>query len=87
MPEEMLEIPQDRSILQTPAGPIVRLVQRYREPLSPGVEEIRQHLVYGWLVAEGGDTTVVTVSTIFIDLVAAGTWTTAVDQLTRSLTT
>lgn len=87
VPAEMLETPRARSVVETPAGPAVRLVQRYREPLSPGVEEIREHVAYGWLVAEGSDTIVVTLSTVFVDLVAAGTWVTVVDELARSLVT
>jgi len=58
----------------------VRLVQRYREPLSADVAEIRDHITYGWLVADHAQTTVVVASTAFIDLVAAGTWITAVDE-------
>lgn len=87
VPEEMLELPRQRSIAETPGGSAVRLVQRYREPLSPGVEEIREHVVYGRLIAEGSNSSVVTVSTVFVDLVAAGKWITAVDDLARSLTT
>lgn len=87
MPEEMLEVPRDRSVLDTPAGPAVRLVQRYREPLSPGIEEIREHIAYGWLVTHHGDDTVVILSTLFVDLVAAGEWLTAVDELAQCLTT
>jgi len=88
VPEEMLERPRQRSVIETPAGTAVRLVQRYREPLCPGVEEIREHVAYGCLVA-GSDheNVVVTVSTVFVDLVAAGTWITAVDELARCLTT
>lgn len=87
VPEEMLETPRDRSLLETPAGAAVRLVQRYRESLAPGVEEIREHLAYGWLVADHAKGTVLTMSTVFVDLVAASTWTTAVDELAQSLTT
>jgi len=87
VPEDMLETPRDRSLLETPAGAAVRLVQRYREPLAPGVEEIREHLAYGWLVADHAKGTVLTMSTVFVDLVAAGTWTAAVDELAKSLTT
>lgn len=88
VPEEMLERPRQRSIIETPAGPTVRLVQRYREPLCPGVEEIRDHVAYGCLAA-GNDQgkVVVTVSTVFVDLVAAGTWIRKVDELARRLTT
>ncbi len=88
VPEEMLELPRDHSVIETPAGPAVRLVQRYREPLSPGVEEIREHVAYGWLVS-GSDhaNAVITLSTVFVDLVAAGKWIIAVDELARSLTT
>ncbi|MGI9004031.1 MAG: hypothetical protein ACR2GH_20680 [Pseudonocardia sp.] len=87
IPTEMLEVPRDRSVIETPVGPAVRLVQRYRELLSPGVEEIREHVAYGWLVS-GSDheDVVVTVSTAFVDLVAASTWITAVDELAQSLT-
>jgi len=53
-----------------------------REPLSPGVEEIREHVAYGWLVsASNHEKVVVTVSAVFVDLVAAGKWITAVDGL------
>lgn len=88
VPEEMLERPRQRSVVETPAGPAVRLVQRYREPLGPGAEEIRDHVAYGCLVAGSDrDTVVVIVSTVFVDLVAAGTWITVVDELARCLTT
>lgn len=80
VPEEMLERPRQRSVVKTLAGPAVRLVQRYREPLSSDVAEIRDHVAYGWLVADLRQTTVVVASTAFIDLVAAGTWITAVDE-------
>ncbi|MGH8922535.1 MAG: hypothetical protein ACRD0H_30065, partial [Actinomycetes bacterium] len=57
MPAEMLERPRKRSVIETPSGPAVRLVQRYREPLSTEVAEIRDHVAYGWLVAEHTRTT------------------------------
>ena len=86
VPEEMLERPRQRSIIETPAGTAMRLVQRYREPLGPGVEEIRDHVAYGCLVAGSDrDTVVVVVSTVFVDLVAAGTWIIVVDELARRL--
>jgi hypothetical protein len=81
VPEAMLERPRQRSVVETPAGPAVRLVQRYREPLSPGVEEVRDHVAYGWLTGNR----VVVASTTFVDLVAAGNWTTTVDELARSV--
>lgn len=80
VPEEMLERPRQRSVVETSSGPAVRLVQRYREPLSPDVAEIRDHIAYGWLVADHAQTTVVVASTAFVDLVAAGSWITAVDE-------
>jgi len=88
VPEDMLERPRQRSVIETPAGTAVRLVQRYGEPLSPDAAEIRDHVAYGWLVS-GNDheKVVVTVSTVFVDLVAAGKWITAVDELARCLTT
>lgn len=87
VPEEMLERPRQRSVVETPAGTAVRLAQRYGEPLSPDAAEIRDHVAYSWLVS-GSDheNAVVTVSTLFVDLVAAGKWITAVDELARSLT-
>lgn len=81
VPEEMLERPRQRSVVETPAGPAVRLVQRYREPLSPGVEEVRDHVAYGWLVGNQA----VIVSTTFVDLVATERWITMVDDLGRSV--
>ncbi|MGH3871886.1 MAG: hypothetical protein ACRDSR_10305 [Pseudonocardiaceae bacterium] len=63
----------------------LRLVQRYREPVSAEVAEIRDHVAYGWLVTGHTRTTVVIASTIFVDLVTAGTWITAVDELARSV--
>ena len=87
VPEEMLERPRQRSIIGTPAGSAVRLVQRYGEPLSPDAVEIRDHVAYGWLVADRDRTRVVIASTAFVDLVAAGKWITAVDELARCLTT
>jgi hypothetical protein len=86
VPEEMLERPRQRSIVETPTGRAVRLVQRYREPLSPDVAEIRDHVAYGWLIADPTQNTVVIASTAFVDLVAAGTWLTEIDALARSVT-
>ncbi|MGH3886010.1 MAG: hypothetical protein ACRDSZ_05450 [Pseudonocardiaceae bacterium] len=86
VPEEMLERPRQRSIVETPAGTAVRLVQRYGEPLTPDTAEIRDHVAYGWLVADRDQITVVIASTTFVDLVAAGTWITAIDELARSVT-
>ncbi|MGH3831275.1 MAG: hypothetical protein ACRDRS_12655 [Pseudonocardiaceae bacterium] len=77
VPAEMLECPRQRSVVETLTGPAVRLVQRYREPLSSNAAEIRDHIAYGWLFAQ---TTVVVASTAFVDLVAAGTWITTVDE-------
>ncbi len=88
VPEDVLERPRQRSVIGTPAGSAVRVVQRYGEPLAPdGVVEIRDHVAYGWLVADRDQTKVVIASTAFVDLVAAGTWITAVDELAQSLTT
>ena len=81
VPEEVLERPRQRSVVKTLAGPAVRLVQHYREPLSADVAEIRDHVAYGWLVADLRQTTVVVASTAFVDLVAAGAWITAADEL------
>lgn len=86
VPEEMLERPRQRSVIGTSAGSAVRLVQRYGEPLAPDAAEIRDHIAYGWLVADRDQTRVVIASTAFVDLVAAGTWITAIDELARSVT-
>ncbi|MGH3693495.1 MAG: hypothetical protein ACRDRX_05775 [Pseudonocardiaceae bacterium] len=83
VPEEILERPRQRSVIETPLGQAIRLVQRYREPLSPEVAQIREHMAYGWLVLGSAQNTVVLASTAFVDLVAAGTWTTAVDEMAR----
>lgn len=86
VPEEMLERPRQRSVIGTPAGSAVRLVQRYRQPLSPDMAEIRDHVAYGWLVADRDQIRMVLASTTFVDLAAAGTWITAIDELARSVT-
>jgi hypothetical protein len=80
VPEEMLEHPRQQSIVETPTGPAVRLVQRYREPLSPDVAEIREHVAYGWLATDHAQTMVLLASTTFVDLVAAGSWIAAIDE-------
>ena len=83
-PDEMLEAPVEQSAVETASGPALRLIQRYREPLSPGVEQVREHVIYAWLLPD--DDSVVTVSTTFVDLVAAGIWRDALDELALSLT-
>lgn len=87
VPEEMLERPRQRSVIGTPAGSAVRLVQRYGDPLAPEAVEIRDQVAYGWLVADRDQARVVVASTAFVDLVAAGKWITAVDELAQCLTT
>jgi hypothetical protein len=86
VPEQVLERPRQRSVIETAAGPAVRLVQRYREPLSAGVDGIREHVAYGWLVTDHVCPAVVIASTTFIDVVAAGSWITALDELACSAT-
>jgi hypothetical protein len=82
-PEQMLEQPIDRSTVDTASGPALRLVQRYREPVSPGVEQVREHIVFAWLFTP--EETVVTLSTTFVDLAVAQIWQPAVDELAQSL--
>lgn len=82
VPAKLLERPRRRSVVETGSGSAVRLVQRYREPLSPDAAEIRDHVAYGWVVADHAqNTTVAVASTTLIDLVAAGTWIAAIDEL------
>ena len=82
-PEQMLEEPTRRSTVDTASGRALRLVQRYREPVSPGVEQVREHIVFAWLFEP--EEAVVTLSTTFVDLAAADTWQPVVEELARSL--
>jgi len=66
---------------QAVGGPAPR-----RRP-GPHRGDHREHLAYGWLLPDQGHDTVLTLSTVFVDLVAAGTSTATVDELARSLTT
>lgn len=85
LPDSMLEQPIDQSIVATPAGPAMRLVQRFRASGEPGIEQVQEFIAYAWIIDDGEDTYCVTVSTSFTDLVNAGEWLPAVDELARSL--
>ncbi|NLT57233.1 MAG: hypothetical protein GXX79_22260 [Actinomycetales bacterium] len=96
LPAEMLEIPAEEDVVDTAAGPALRLLQRFRTPVDPDVEQVQENLAYAWslddveILDDEGDLAcgpvVVTVSTSFEDLVDAGQWRATVDDLARSLT-
>lgn len=86
LPVEMLEIPADEQLLDTPSGPALRLVQRHLSPVEPGVEKVQEHVAYLWVFDDGdGGTVVVSLSSAFEDLVAAGDWRSTLDELARGL--
>jgi hypothetical protein len=85
LPEQMLDKPAEAGIVATPAGPALRLVQRYLAPIEPGIEQVQEAIAYAWIINDGEGPHVVTVSTSFTDLVDAGEWRPAIDALAQSL--
>lgn len=85
MPAEMLEQPADEQVLMTSAGPALRLVQRYLAAVEPGIEAVNEGHAYAWVLDDGEGPVVITLSTCFEDLVAAGQWQPCLDALAHSL--
>jgi hypothetical protein len=73
-PAEMLEQPALVETVDTRSGPALHMIQRYREPVNPEVEQVREHEAYVWILADYDGPMLVTLSTTYLDLVAAGEW-------------
>lgn len=85
LPGPMLERPVDQCLVDTPAGPALRLIQRYRAPIEPGIEQVQELIAHTWVVHDGDGHHLVIIATSFTDLVNAGEWRPAVDELAQSL--
>jgi hypothetical protein len=88
MPDELLELPTEERLLDSPAGPVRRIVQRFVTMDDPDVEEATatDAIAYAWVLEDDGHPVVVTVSTAFEDHDEARRWLPQLDELALSLT-
>jgi hypothetical protein len=73
VPAEMLEQPAVEELLETLSGPALHMIQRYREPVDAELEQVQEHEAYAWVLDDDGPL-LVTLSTSYLDLVAAAEW-------------
>lgn len=85
LPDPMLEQPVDQGTVDTPAGPALRLIQRYRAPIEPGIEQVQELIAHAWIIHDGDGPRLVTIAASFTDLVNAVEWRPAIDELAQSL--
>lgn len=85
LPEQMLDRPAEQTVLDTPAGPALRMIQRYLAPLEPGIDEVQEAIAYAWTIDDGDGPHLVMLSTSFTDLVEAGRWRPCLDELAQTL--
>lgn len=88
MPDELLELPTEERLLDSPAGPVRRILQRFVTMDDPDVEEATatDAIAYAWVLEDDGHPVVVTVSTAFEDHDEARRWLPQLDELALSLT-
>ncbi|GLY15125.1 hypothetical protein LWF15_12295 [Kineosporia rhizophila] len=86
LPEEMLEQPAVQETIQTPAGPAVHLVQRYRAPVNPEYELVQEHEVFVWRVSDSQGDLAFYLSTGYLDLVEAARCRPKLVELASTLT-
>jgi hypothetical protein len=84
LPAEMLEQPATEEVIDTRGGPALHLIQRYREPVDAAVEQVQEHEAFLWVVDDDGPL-LLTLSTSYVDLVAAGDWRPELVALASSL--
>lgn len=84
VPDERLAEPQQVDDLETAAGGALRVRQRRVQEDEQGRRAVTEHLFYAWADPEQGLVLVATTS--FPDLVEAGRWAGAVDDLARGMT-
>jgi hypothetical protein len=84
VPEAALAEPQEVDDLDTDAGPAVRVRQRRVTVDDEGRRVVTEHLQYAWPDRAQGVAMVAVTS--FGDLVAAGRWAGAIDDLARGMT-
>jgi hypothetical protein len=83
VPDDRLAEPQDVDELDTAAGPALRVRQRRVQTDDTGRRAVTEHLLYAW--PDPGQGMVLVASTSFPDLVEAGRWAGAVDDLARGM--
>jgi hypothetical protein len=86
LPAEMLEQPSVESTIETLSGPALHIIQRYRQPIDPKVEEVQEHEAFLWILQDAGGPLAVTLSTSYLDLLAAAEWRPDLTALATSLT-
>ncbi|MBI4941522.1 MAG: hypothetical protein HY830_12320 [Actinobacteria bacterium] len=89
MPEELLELPAEERLLDSPAGPVRRIVQRFvtmDDPDDLDGATVTDAIAYAWVLEDDGRPVVVTVSTAFEDHDEARRWLPQLDELALSLT-
>jgi hypothetical protein len=85
LPAEMLEQPAIEELVDTRSGTALHLIQRYREPEDAEVEQVYEHEIFGWLLEDEEGTLLVSLSTSYVDLVAAEAWRPLLLMLAASL--
>jgi hypothetical protein len=85
LPVEMLEASAVVEAIETRSGQALHMIQRYREPVSPGEEQILENETYAWVLEDYDGPMLVTLSTSYVDLVAAGRWRPELTALASSL--
>jgi hypothetical protein len=86
MPAEMLEQPALEEMVDTRSGPALHVVQRYREPVDPHVEDILESEAFIWILHDDDGPLLVSLSTSYLDLVAAADWRPELLRLASTLT-
>jgi hypothetical protein len=85
MPAEMLEQPAVQETVRTRSGEALHLIQRYREPIDAEFEQIQEHEVFAWILPDYDGPMLVTMSTSYVDLLAAAEWRPALTALASTL--
>ena len=86
LPEELLTAPAEETVLDSMAGPVVRVVQRFVAPENEDDGTVTETIAYAWVVDDDGHAVALTLSTGFEDLDDAQRWRNALDELALSLT-
>ena len=85
MPDEILEQPRVEELVDTSSGPAMHIIQRYRQPVDPEVENVLEHEVYMWILQDYDGPMNILMSTAYVDLVAAARYRPALKALATSL--
>ena len=86
LPEELLTAPAEEAVLDSLAGPVVRVVQRFVAPGNEDDGTVTETIAYAWVLDDDGHPVALTLSTAFEDLGDAVRWRNALDELALSLT-